>query len=80
MSLLVVHKLLIAIAITFCAGLAAHSVASGDGDQGAMLRGAASATGAILLRFYLRWFMHSSARATTAAPLRHGRSRDNQLQ
>ena len=77
MSLLVVHKLLIAIAIIFCAGLAVHDVASGNGDSGVLLRGAASAMGAILLGVYLRWFRRSSASTMAAAALRHASRRDN---
>jgi hypothetical protein len=77
MSLLVAHRLLIAIAILFCAGLALHDVASGDGDPWTLLRGAASATGAILLALYLRWFVRGHASPTAAVALRHGGRRDN---
>jgi len=76
MSLLAAHKLLIAVAIIFCAGLAVHDVASGDGDPWTVLRAAASATGAVLLGLYLQWFVRG-LRARAAAALRNGSRRDN---
>ena len=76
MNLVFIHKLLIALAIIFCAGLALRYVASGDGEPGAVLRGAASAVGAILLGFYLRWFVRAPASAATVVLRRESR-RDN---
>ena len=76
MSLLRVHKVLIAIAILFCAGFAVRDIASGDAHAGTVWRVAASAIGAIVLGLYLR-LVRTKGGALDANTLRSRRRGDN---
>jgi uncharacterized membrane protein YadS len=75
MSLQRAHGVLIAIAISLCAGFAVRDVAMGNVHAGALLRVAASLTVAIVLGLYLRWFVRHRRR--TAAVLHGASRRDN---
>jgi len=77
MSLLRVHKVLIAIAILFCAGFAVRDIASGDAHAGTVWRVAASAIGAIVLGLYLRRLVRTKGGALDANTLRSKRRGDN---
>jgi len=77
MSLLRVHKVLIAMAILLCASLAVRDVAIGDGHSSTVLRVAASASGAIVLALYLTWLVRNKASAVGAAALRSRSRSDN---
>jgi hypothetical protein len=72
MSLLTVHKVMVATAILFCAGFAVREVillASGGGFVSAFL-GLVSAAGAVVLAFYLRWLLRTKGRSLEAASRR----------
>lgn len=69
MSLIRVHRVLIAAAIALCAGFAVRDVATGDGGPCMVLRVAASGTAAIVLALYLRLVL-TRVSATSAATIR----------
>jgi len=56
-----------------------QAVASSNGRDGAVLRGAASAIGASVLVVYLRWFVLTQASPMDASTLRRESRRDNAL-
>jgi hypothetical protein len=75
MTLLRVHKVLIATAILFCAGFAVRDVASGDGSTWMVLRVAASAAAAITFALYLRWLVRTKASVRQTSAVRNGTRR-----
>jgi hypothetical protein len=79
MNLFAVHKLMIATAILFCAGFAVREAVeiARSGGGLAILLGAVSAAGAVVLGFYLRWLMRTKGRALDAASKGRSPPRDN---
>lgn len=79
MTLLTVHKVMIATAIAFCALFAVRSAVISARDGGALpiLLLLLSAAGAIGLSAYLRWLVRSRGRRLQAAANRRSSPRDN---
>ena len=73
MTLLSAHKLLIAMSILLCAGVALRAVA--NGGSGWMV--AASATAASVLALYLGWLIRNKSGVVGAAASSSKRRRDN---
>ncbi len=79
MSLLTVHKVMIATAILFCAGFAVREAVLivTVGGFVPVLLGAISAGGALALALYLRWLLRTKGRALEAAHATPRVRRDN---
>jgi hypothetical protein len=76
MSLLRIHKLLIAMAILLCACFAARAVANSSGAI-RVLCVATAATAGSVLALYLRWLLRNEGYAVDAAASSSKSQRDN---
>jgi hypothetical protein len=79
MTLLTVHKVMIAAAIAFCVLFAVRAavISVSEGGTLPVLFFLVSAAGAIALAVYLRWLVRSKSRRLEAAANRRSSGRDN---